>query len=50
MACNFLRFGSGGKKITRQSEKILAPFSLDLQTTIRAFSVRNLSKWQILPH
>ncbi|WCF99347.1 hypothetical protein NY149_01520 [Porphyromonas gingivalis] len=50
MACDFLRFGSGGKIFTRQSEKILAPFSLDLQTTIRAFSVRNLSKWQILPH
>nr|WP_316931805.1 hypothetical protein [Porphyromonas gulae] len=44
------RFGSGGKIFTRQSEKNLAPFSLDLQTTIRAFSVRNLSKWQILPH
>nr|WP_256963038.1 hypothetical protein [Porphyromonas gingivalis] len=50
MACNFLRFGSGGKNFTCQSEKILAPFSLDLQTTIRTFSVRNLSKWQILPH
>nr|WP_235285254.1 hypothetical protein [Porphyromonas gulae] len=46
----FLRFGSGGKIFTRQSEKILAPFSQDSQTTIRAFSVRNLSKWQILPH
>nr|WP_230587335.1 hypothetical protein [Porphyromonas gulae] len=46
----FLCFGSGGKIFTRQSEKILAPFSQDSQTTIRAFSVRNLSKWQILPH
>nr|WP_230623949.1 hypothetical protein [Porphyromonas gulae] len=50
MARIFLRFGSGGKIFTRQSEKILAPFSQDSQTTIRAFSVRNLSKWQILPH
>nr|WP_235318171.1 hypothetical protein [Porphyromonas gulae] len=30
---------------TRQNEKILAPFSQDLQTAIRVFSVRNLSKW-----
>nr|WP_235317478.1 hypothetical protein [Porphyromonas gulae] len=44
MARNFFRFGSGGKIFTRQSEKILAPFSQDLQTAIRAFSVRNLSK------
>nr|WP_316931397.1 hypothetical protein [Porphyromonas gulae] len=50
VARNFLRFGSEGKIFTRQSEKILAPFSQDSQTTIRAFSVRNLSKWQVLSH
>nr|WP_235318190.1 hypothetical protein [Porphyromonas gulae] len=50
MARNFFRFGSGGKIFTCQSEKNLTPFSQDSQTTIRAFSVRNLSKWQILPH
>nr|WP_316930725.1 hypothetical protein [Porphyromonas gulae] len=36
----YTSFGSGSKIFTCQSVKILAPFSQDLQTTIRAFPVR----------
>ncbi|MDR4975705.1 hypothetical protein RDV60_03460 [Porphyromonas gingivalis] len=50
MAREFFRFGARIKNFWNHSEKNLAPFSQDLQTTIRAFSVRNSSKRQVLPH
>ncbi|USI93885.1 hypothetical protein NY148_09450 [Porphyromonas gingivalis] len=49
MAREFFRFGARIKIFWNHSEKNLAPFSQDLQTTIRAFSVRNSSKRQVLP-
>jgi len=50
VAREFFRFGARIKNFWNHSEKNLAPFSQDLQTTIRAFSVRNSSKRQVLPH
>ena len=50
VAREFFRFGARIKNFWSHSEKNLAPFSQDLQTTIRAFSVRNSSKRQVLPH
>ncbi|ATR94241.1 hypothetical protein CS546_03905 [Porphyromonas gingivalis] len=40
MARDFFAFGSGSKKFSRQSEKILAPFFQDLGTTIGVFLAR----------
>ena len=40
VACNFLRFGSGGKKFTRQNEKILARVFPKTRTAISPIPVR----------
>jgi len=40
VARDFFAFGSGNKKFSRQSEKILAPFFQDLGTTIGVFLAR----------
>ena len=40
VARDFFAFGSGNKKFSRQSEKILAPFFRDLGTTIGVFLAR----------
>ena len=40
VARDFFAFGSGSKKFSRQSEKILTPFFQDLGTTIGVFLAR----------
>ncbi len=40
VACNFLRFGSGGKKFTRQNEKILVRVFPKTRTAIGPIPAR----------